>query len=60
MLGKNKMAIMHVVVTAGDGRKLGEFLVVATSAALRVTDVDLANALVAGTVQYFRQKLPKG
>jgi hypothetical protein len=57
--GKEKMAVMHVTAIAADGRKLGEFLVIASSDALRVGDVDLAQALARGTARYFQEKLPK-
>lgn len=57
--GKEKMAVMRVTATAVDGRILGELLVIAASDALRVGDMDLAQALARGTAKYFQERLPK-
>ncbi len=57
LMGKDKMAILHVTVSAVDGRKLAEFLVVARSEALRTSDTDLANALALGAAKYFQGKI---
>ena len=57
--GRQKMAVMHVTAIAVDGRNLGEFLVIAASDALRVGDVDLAQALARGTAKYFQDKLAR-
>lgn len=57
--GKPKMAIMHVTATAEGDRKVAEFLVIATSDALRTSDMEMAQALARGTARYFQTKLPK-
>ncbi len=57
--GKETVAVMHVTGRAPDGRTVADFQVVATTEALRSGDMDLAQALARGTVDYFRNRLPR-
>ena len=59
MRGKQSVAVMHVIATTVDARRVADFLVVATTEALRTGDTDLAQALARGAAKYFQDKLPK-
>lgn len=59
LLGKTKMAIMHVTAVTPSGRKVAEILAIATSEALRTGDSEMASSLARGVANYFKQKMPK-
>lgn len=59
LLGRTKMAIMHVTVVTASGAKVGDFLAIASSEALRTGDAEMAGSLARGVANYFRQKLPR-
>lgn len=59
LLGKEKMAIVHVVVSQAEGAKVGEFLAVVSSEALRTSEQEIADALAKGVADYFEARLPK-
>jgi hypothetical protein len=58
LLGRTKMAIMHVTVATASGVKIGDFLAITTSEALRTGAMEMASSLSHGVATYFKRKLP--
>jgi hypothetical protein len=56
--GKERIAVMHVWCVTVDARTIAEFLVVATSDALRTSDLEMAQTLALGAATYFQNRMP--
>lgn len=59
LMGKEKMVIMHVVVSRAEGAKVGQLLAVVSTEAMRTGEQEIADALAKGVADYFEARLPK-